>query len=218
MTIEEIRKIVPVQSITCYISVWEKDYSHRTEEWRYCDTTELLEQWLDTAYARKEELSADPSHDVFICLSYLRQEPLNLASFKEPEGEVIVRKENRYLLNVTDKGYTFSSDMADALVFKNTAEARNLAARSGQHFLYKTRFISADNKFAVKNYRIIAILPEYPNGVFIQRLTRNALRFCHESKYALKFASEQQAQKYIAKLGSRFHKVINYSVVQAKEA
>ena len=218
LTIEEIRKIVPVQSITCYISVWGKDYSHRTEEWRYCDTTEQLEQWLDMAYARKKELSANPSLDVFICLSYLRQEPLKLSVRKEPDGAVIIRKENRYLSEVADKGYTFSSDIADALVFKNTAEARNLAARCGQPFLYKARFISADNKFAVRNYRIIAILPEYPNGVYIQRLTRNALRFCLESKYALKFASEQQAQKYIAKLGSRFQRVINYSVVLAKEA
>ena len=52
LTIEEIRKIVPVQSITCYISVWGKDYSHRNEDWRYCNTTEQLEQWLDMAYAR----------------------------------------------------------------------------------------------------------------------------------------------------------------------
>lgn len=198
MAIEEIRKIIPIQSITCYLSIWEKDYLHRTEEWRYCDTTKLLEQWLDTAYARKEELSADPSLDVFICLSYLRQEPLKLAARKEPEGEVIIRKENRYLSEVTDKGYTFSSDIADALVFKNTAEARNLAARCGQLFLYKARFICADDKFTVKDSRIKAILPEYPNGIYILRLTRNALRFCHESKYALKFASEQQAQKYIA--------------------
>lgn len=86
LAIEEIRKIIPIQSITCYLSIWEKDYLHRTEEWRYCDTTKLLEQWLDTAYARKEELSADPSLDVFICLSYLRQEPLKLAARKEPEG------------------------------------------------------------------------------------------------------------------------------------
>ena len=218
LTIEETREIVPVQSITCYISVWGKDYSHRSEEWRYCDTTEQLEQWLDMAYARKKELSADPSRKVFICLSYLRQEPLKLSVRQEPDGEVIIRKENRYLSEVADKGYTFSSDIADALVFKNTAEARNLAARCGQPFLYKARFISADNKFAVRNYRIIAILPEYPNGVYIQRLTRNALRFCHESKHALKFASEQQAQKYIAKLGNRFQRVINYSVVKAKEA
>ena len=218
LTIEEIKKIVPVQSLTCYISVWEKDYSHRTEEWRYCNTTEQLEQWLDTAYVRKEELSADPSRDVFICLSYLRNEPLKLAARKEPEGEVIIRKENRYLSEVTDKGYTFSSDIADALVFKSTAEARNIAARSGQPFLYKARFICAENKFAVKDYRIKAILPEYPNGVYIQRLTRNALRFCQESNYALKFASEQRARKYIAKLGSRFQRVINYAVVQAKEA
>lgn len=218
LTIEEIRKIVPVQSVTCYISVWGKDYSHRNEEWQYCDTTAQLEQWLDTAYARKKELCADPSLDVFICLSYLNREPLKLASAKEPEGEVIVHKENRYLSEVTDISYTFSPDIADALVFKNTAEARNLAAHSGQHFLYKARFISANNKFTVKSYRVKAILPEYPNGVYIQRLTRNTLRFCHESRYALKFTTEQQAQKYIAKLCSRFQRVINYSVVQAKEA
>ena len=217
LSIEEIRKIVPVQSVTCYISVWGKDYSHRNEEWRRCDTTAQLEQWLDTAYARKEELCADPSLDVFICLSYLNREPLKIAARREPEGEVIVRKGSRYLSEVTDKGYTFSPDIADALVFKNTAEARNCAAHTGQYFLHKSRFICASNKFAVKSYRIKAVLPEFPQGVYIRQLTARSLRFCHESEYALKFSSVYQAQKYIEKLGNKFQKVISYTVVQARE-
>ena len=76
LTIEEIRKVIPVQSVTCYILVGITDsYESRTEEWRYCNTTEELENWLDTAYARAEELKPVSRYAV-ICLALYGRNPL----------------------------------------------------------------------------------------------------------------------------------------------
>lgn len=218
LTIEEIRKIIPVQSVTCYILVGIKDsYESRTEEWRYCNTTKELETWLDMAYARVEELKPVSRYAV-ICLSLYGRNPLCIAARREPEGKVILRVgSDKYLSELSPHGYSLSPDITQALVFNSPADARNAVARSGQYLPRKFRFLSADEKRRTKTYRVKAFLPAFPQGIYIKRLGKYSLRFCHEEAYALKFSSAKLAQEYIDKLGDRF-KDISYAVVQLQEA
>ena len=218
LTIEEIRKVIPVQSVTCYILVGIKDsYESRTEEWRYCNTTEELENWLDTAYARAEELKPVSRYAV-ICLALYGRNPLCIAARREPEGKVILRiGSDKYLSELSPHDYSLSPDIAQALVFDSPADARNAVARSGQYLPRKFRFLAAEVKRPTKPYRIKAFFPAFPQGIYIKRLGKYSLRFCHEEAYALKFSSVKQAQEYINKLGDRF-KDVSYSVVQLQES
>ena len=218
LTIEEIRKVIPVQSVTCYILVGIKDsYESRTEKWRYCNTTKELENWLDMAYARVQDLKPVSRYAV-ICLALYGREPLCIAARREPEGKVILRVgADRYVSELSPHGYALSPDITQALVFDSPADARNAIARSGQYLPRKFRFISAGAQPCIKPYRVKAFFPAFPQGIYIKRLGKYSLRFCHEEAYALKFASAKQAQEYIDKLGDRF-KDISYIVVQLKEA
>ena len=218
LTIEEIRKVIPVQSVTCYILVGTKgSYESRTEEWRYCNTTEQLENWLDMAYARMEDLKP-VSRYAAICLALYGRETLCIAARREPEGKVVLRiGADKYLSELSPHRYALSPDIIQALIFDSPADARNAIARSGQYLPRKFRFVSADTKHNVKPYRIKAFFPAFPQGIYIKRLGKYSLRFCHEEAYALKFSSSKQAQEYIDKLGDRF-KDISYIVVQLKEA
>ena len=217
LTIEEIRKVIPVQSVTCYILVGIKDsYESRTKEWKYCNTTEQLESWLDTAYARAEELKPVSRYAV-ICLSLYGTEPLCIVARREPEGKVILRVgADKYLSELSPLGYALSPDIKQALVFDSPADARNAIVRNGQYLPRKFRFLSADIRRPAKAYRVKAFLPAFPQGIFIKRLGKYSLRFCHEEAYALKFSSAKQAQRYIDKLGCRF-KDVSYAVVQSEE-
>ena len=169
------------------------------------------------AYARVEELKPVSRYAV-ICLSLYGRNPLCIAARREPEGKVILRVgSDKYLSELSPHGYSLSPDITQALVFNSPADARNAVARSGQYLPRKFRFLSADEKRRTKTYRVKAFLPAFPQGIYIKRLGKYSLRFCHEEAYALKFSSAKLAQEYIDKLGDRF-KDISYAVVQLQEA
>ena len=168
------------------------------------------------AYARAEKLKPVSRYAV-ICLSLYGKTPLRITARREPEGKVILRiGADKYLSELSPLGYTLSPDIKQALVFNSPAAARNAIARSGQYLPRKFRFLSADTKYKLKPYRVKAFLPAFPQGIFIKRLGKYSLRFCHEEAYALKFSSAKQAQRYIDKLGCRF-KDVSYAVVQSEE-
>ncbi len=217
LTIEEIRAVLPVQGLTCSICVGEKDsYLSRQEDWRHCNTTPDLESWLDNAYLRLQELEGS-SRYAYISLSLYGRQPLKIQSRREPEGQVLIAVgKNNYVTELEHRSYSYSTDISNAIVFESTNAARNRLAHCGHRFDGKMRFVKAENKFAVKNYRILAKTDLYPNGVYIKQLTSRALRFTYNPEYALKF-TEQAARKYVTKLGNRFRGVREYLVVNVAE-
>ena len=110
--------------MTCYILVGIKDsYESRTEEWKYCNTTEELENWLDIAYTLVEELKPVSRYTI-ICLSLYGREPLCIAARREPEGKVILRVgADRYVSELSPHGYALSPDITQAPVFDSPADA-----------------------------------------------------------------------------------------------
>ena len=219
LTIEEIKEAVPVQSLTCYILIGINDsYKSRQDDRCFCDTTKQLETWLDNAYRHIDELKSN-SRYAFIALSLFGREPLSIAPKKEPEGKVLVSNgRNKYLSKLTESVYGYTSDISKAIVFNSTHDARNCLAQVNRIRLEKLRFVKAENQSIAKDYRVLVKTESYPDGVYVQKLTRSSLYFCRNTDSALKFVSEQSALKYIDKLKPRFSRITDYAVIHCKPA
>lgn len=217
-TIEEIRDILPNQSLMCHLSVWKELEYRKENEWGnhaemrcFCETTKQLEEWLDKAYERKNNISKEEDC-IHICLSFMGREPLRFQSVKEPKGKVIAKRKNYYISELDETGWRKgTTDIKQAIVFDSVEDAKQ-ALPAWKYD--KIRFIKAENKEIEKEYRIFVKSKSYSGGYYVWKLTRGGLKGCHKPEDGMGFVSEQAAQRYIDKtLKPRFD-ITEYNIVK----
>lgn len=218
-TIEEIRETLPNQSLMCYLSVWKKREYRKENEWGnqtemrcFCETTKQLEEWLDKAYERKNNINREEDC-IHICLSFMGREPLRFQSVKEPNRKVIAKRKNYYICELDETGWRKSTtDIKQAIVFDSVEDAKQ-ALPAWKYD--KIRFIKAENKEIEKAYRILVKSKSYSGGYYVWKLTRGGLKGCHEPEDGMRFVSEQAAQRYIDKtLRPRFMNITEYNIIR----
>jgi hypothetical protein len=213
MTIEEYVKNNPGQGLTCRLSIWSRGdtYEHSEELTKYyVYTTHDLEEWLDAAYARRDELT---DKDVYVVIGFVGRLPLKSKPVMKYAGTVAVKIRNQYVKDFEkDKSISFSPNPADAIIFSNIEDARE---KIGYHWK-NMRFVKAATAFTNKPY-VIIVSGGLRNGAYVQKRTKNTLHFSCNADSAMHFVSEKNALRYIDELKKHYSekKIGTFAVTNA---
>jgi len=216
VSIEEIVKRLPYQSLSCYLSVWPNDSGNNHDsgnriELEQCNikTTLELEKWIDQAKARRQELT---DCSTYICIHFWGKKPLKLGNQPNSKGQVIAKLSNGYVYDYTkDLSIRYSKDIMKAIVFDSVEEALE---KIGTNFGLK--FISAANQ-TPRNFAI-RVIGGNSHCVYVKKKTAKYLKTSRSTDTAKMFISRRSAEKYIeTMLQGRFEKVKDFEVVNITE-
>jgi hypothetical protein len=196
VSLEQLQAVNPHLSLQVYVSVWPADGSNYPDgSWskrfldKYIRTTDELEQWIDVA----REFVAESTDRCYFVLSF-GDEPISKPS-TPIDGSVLVKKKNMYLCqHKNGHSSTFSSNIAEAIVFESVANAQE---QVDPVTLYKTRFVKAGNKTEAKAKKWVLRLERGSSrSDYFQKKSRSGLHPCRAPEIARHFATENAAQKY----------------------
>lgn len=184
----------------------------REEVCEYIKTTEGLIEWI----RRYEEIkkSARGTEAIYPMMSFMTFESLNLGAKLKPGSPVVCKRGNQYLSHYDiGRGYTFSSDADEAIVFESEEDFQ---LKLAGHRIDKYRLVAPPKPKKDKPIAIQIAGGSYA-GYYIEKLTRSRLHFTGHQKYARRFSTEKEAQRFIdEKLKDRFRACYGYNIIKVE--
>ena len=195
-TIEEIIKRLPLQSLYCFISVYDnaKSYSdvgyNTFENNKYIHTTKELIAWIgeyNTRISNKKEYET-----IYPYISFSGIKPLGLGPKNDIIGPVICKIGTRYLMeyDAEKRTYSYGPDISKAIVFESSEAFKDKT----KGLIRKYRLVKADRP---KKEFVIKVSEGSYCGRYVEKQSRSRLHFTYNPELAKGFSSEKTAYRYI---------------------
>ena len=220
-TIEDILHILPYQSLTCYVQVYDKTKSYseagysKQIERAYPKTTEEIRAWIEKFKRIKEEKGE--KEEIYASIEFSGIEPLKLGKKSaSADGPVVCKQKGRYLSEykktIHGYTYTFSHDIAEAITFENEEDFRE---KTKELHLSNYRLVKAQQP--QRNF-VIKVHGGTRDGYYVEKISTRHLFFTRTSKSGRRFASAGEAMTYIAeRLEGRFPSCGRFVVEKIEE-
>ena len=200
-TIEEIKELLPMQSLHCSVVVYDesKSYSEKgyqvNENDMYISTTEELIKWI---YDYNERRNNKGKHErVYPNIEFYGCEPLKLGTKSADSNHPVVCKIGSgylYQFDVARRSYSYSPDISKAIIFEN---AEDFHEKTKEMYFAKYKLVKPDLR--EKNY-VIKVGDGRNYGLYVKQKTSRQLLFSYGTEFAKKFPTENAAQSYIDKM------------------
>ena len=196
LTIEDIKKRLPEQSLYCFVSVYDNDKHYSNvgynthENKKFVCTTEELLQWIDEYNARV--ISKKEHESIYPHISFSGIKPLGLGIKNDVAGPVICKIGTRYLIeyDAEKRTYSYGPDISKAIVFESSEAFKNKT----MGLIRKYQLIKAARP---KKEFVIKVSDGSYCGRYVEKQSRSRLHFASRPETAKGFASEKAASKYI---------------------
>lgn len=199
LSIEEILKYRPSQSLTCEIQLFgDKHYEHT--KLRFCKTTEDILEWI-------EEYDSYPVKEGFSKCALIRfsgREPLALDRVKRClSGPVICKLENGYLIENRATGFSSTRAKENATIFKSQKDFEDICLVEGKYMpMYKLVPASLNPK--KQGCYVVRVSSGLNSGLYYNRGTKSGCRLCCHSRQAKHFLTEKAADKFAAICNAKY--------------
>jgi len=188
-SIEEILRVNNMSAVRCYIS----DYGNPDQLSQSISTTAEFDEWIRSVKAYLLTHKGYP-------IVWFDNEPINHPSVKDRANEqVVIKKKNMYLSEISSNGYSFSIDVSKALV---------MSWEMATDFLRKHRVDARILSASVKEVGFHLLVTDgfYAN-TYIQKLVKHYTYFTRDKQTALRYATKQSAEAAKRKLEQRGYSV-----------
>lgn len=202
--LEDIALRNPAFSVHCILFRWNRDGSTEEKMQRWCQTTDKLESWLDEAQA---EVANGKGWEIQIGFDTLKPLVKPESPNKKWTGSVVLRSKGRrpnYVSALKENDryaeVSWTSDIDEAIKFSGTDEVFQKAGACLNRFGLKIV------KYQPKEAKQFTITKESCNGtvMFITHSTRNHIYFSFEAEQAKRFATENEAKRWIESKRGRY--------------
>lgn len=202
-TIEEVKSVIPGQSIYCFVTSYHNtEFKSVQNKCTYCNSTEELKNWI---YSLKDYKAPENYDTTYVNMGWTGIEPLHLGKKVEVKDNipVVCKVKRNYIYAYTDTSLSYTQDKSKAIVFSNKEDFENKLLPV-LHKFHDTKWtlVSAESakKEVEKNFAILVKRGSYC-GAYIKKKAKYTVYFSGQGS-AKKFPTQKSAEKWIEeKLG-----------------